>query len=78
VAWRFATHLPSDIAENIEVYTSHIGLGFSPAVLYATVDQLAQKVEDWRPMVRRNWQRFVYGPAKLESNDAPPAHAANE
>jgi hypothetical protein len=48
VAWRFATHLPSDIAENIEVYTSHIGLGFSPAVLYATVDQLAQKVEDWQ------------------------------
>ena len=36
-------------AENIEVYASHVGLGFNPAVVLAVLDRLAQPAGDWRP-----------------------------
>lgn len=35
--------------ENIEVYGSHSGLGFNPAVIYAVSDRLAQAPGEWRP-----------------------------
>jgi pimeloyl-ACP methyl ester carboxylesterase len=77
VPWRFATQQPAENAENIEVYGSHIGLGFSPSVFYATADRLAQSIDNWRPFERRGWKRFVYGPARLESKNLPLTHAAD-
>ncbi len=65
VPWQIATQQPTEIAENIEVYASHIGLGFSPAVLYAAADRLANRDGEWRPFERRGWKRLVYGPARL-------------
>ena len=83
VPWQIATHPTTEIAENIEVYASHLGLGFNPAVLYAVADRLANREGNWRPFERRGWKRFVYGPARLQrdespSNDRGAATAATE
>ncbi|MCZ6618402.1 MAG: alpha/beta hydrolase [Gammaproteobacteria bacterium] len=71
VPWQIATQQPTAIAENIEVYVSHLGLGFNPAVLYAMADRLANRDGTWRPFARFGWKRFVYGPARLEPDDSP-------
>lgn len=65
VHWRHATQVRSDIAENIEVFAAHIGLGFSPAVLYAIADRLSQREGRWQPFQRRGWKSLVYGAANL-------------
>ena len=70
VPWQTAIQKPTEIAENIEVYASHIGLGFSPAVLYAVADRLANREGQWRPMQRTSWKRLVYGPAILEPGNS--------
>jgi len=70
VPWQMATQQPSEIAENIEVYASHIGLGFSPAVLYAVADRLANRQGRWLPLQRTSWKRLVYGPAVLEPSSS--------
>ena len=70
VPWRIATQQPSDIAENIEVYTSHFGLGFNSAVLYAIADRLSNSADDWKKFRRNSWKRVVYGPAQLESDES--------
>lgn len=66
VPWQIASQRPTETAENIEVYGSHVGLGFNPAVLYAVADRLANPEGEWRPFQRRGWKLAVYGPAKLE------------
>jgi pimeloyl-ACP methyl ester carboxylesterase len=47
-------------AENIEVYGTHIGLGFNPAALFAVLDRLAQPEDDWRPFVPPAVLRLLY------------------
>jgi len=76
VPWQIATQQPSHIAENIEVYASHLGLGFNPAVLYAVADRLATHPDNWRPFQRSGWRRFVYGPARLDDRDEHSQTAA--
>jgi pimeloyl-ACP methyl ester carboxylesterase len=78
VPWQIATQRPTAIAENIEVYASHIGLGVSPAVLYAVADRLANRDGEWRPFERQGWKRLVYGPARLDENGSPSKPAANK
>ncbi len=63
VPWQFARQAPSPIAENVEVYGSHVGLGFNASTLYLLADRLAQHEADWRPFQRSGWKRWVYGPA---------------
>ncbi len=70
VPWRIATQQPSDIAENIEVFTSHFGLGVNSAVLYAIADRLSNGEDDWKKFRRNGWKRAVYGPAQLESDES--------
>ena len=77
VPWQIATQPTTDIAENIEVYASHLGLGFNPAVLYAVADRLANREGNWRPFERRGWKRFVYGPARLQRDDSPSRDRAD-
>jgi pimeloyl-ACP methyl ester carboxylesterase len=77
VPWQIATQTATEIAENIEVYASHIGLGISPAVLYATADRLANRDGHWQPFERQGWKRLVYGPADLDENDSPSKPAPN-
>jgi hypothetical protein len=41
-AWQACLNRDGPLAENIEVYGSHCGLGHNPAVIYAIADRLAQ------------------------------------
>ena len=65
VPWQVATQPPSEIAENVEVYASHMGLGFNPTVLYAVADRLSNPDGVWRPMQRTGFKRLMYGPADV-------------
>lgn len=67
VPWQIATQRPSAIAENVEVYGSHTGLGFNPTVLYAAADRLANRDGEWSPLQRTGLKRLMYGPADLTS-----------
>ncbi|WP_250474940.1 alpha/beta hydrolase [Caballeronia sp. GAFFF1] len=68
VAWQGCLERVSATSENIEVESSHCGLGHHPAVMYAIADRLAQPEGQWRPFDREaGWRRFVYGdPARGE------------
>lgn len=48
VAWRCSVERETDQSENIEVQSSHLGMGMNPAVLYAIADRLAQPEGDWQ------------------------------
>jgi pimeloyl-ACP methyl ester carboxylesterase len=49
VAWRACLDTPGPVTENIEVYSSHLGLGHHPAALWAVTDRLAQPQGIWHP-----------------------------
>ena len=49
VAWQACLEQESPRSENIEVRTTHIGLGFHAPALWATADRLAQPVGTWAP-----------------------------
>jgi len=42
VAWRACLDQPSRLAENVEVYASHLGIGNHPAALWVIADRLTQ------------------------------------
>jgi pimeloyl-ACP methyl ester carboxylesterase len=66
VAWQIAMEIPGPLTDNIEVYGSHCGLGFNPAVYYAVADRLAQAEGEFKPFDRRGWRAAVFGPAELQ------------
>jgi pimeloyl-ACP methyl ester carboxylesterase len=49
VAWRACLEEAGGQRENIEVNTTHIGLGFHPPALLVIADRLAQPPESWTP-----------------------------
>jgi len=48
-AWRSCAVDPGPLAENIEVESSHLGIGHHPVVLLAIADRLAQPEGAWKP-----------------------------
>jgi pimeloyl-ACP methyl ester carboxylesterase len=46
--WKTCIEQDSEIAENIEVFGSHCGMGFNPAIYYILADRLAQPQGEWR------------------------------
>lgn len=60
VAWQGCLELEGPQSENIEVESSHCGIGHHPASLYAVADRLAQPEGQWRPFERTGLRRFVY------------------
>jgi hypothetical protein len=48
VAWQNSLEREGPLSENIEVESSHIGMGVNPAVLYAIADRLAQPEDKWK------------------------------
>ncbi len=60
VPWQ-RSHLDlGDKRDNIEVYSSHIGLGFNPAVLYAVADRLALPQDTFTRFHRKGWRALTY------------------
>lgn len=51
VAWQACLERPGPIAENIEVRSTHVGLGFHAPAFWAIADRLAQPWDCWTPFV---------------------------
>ncbi|MDB5890874.1 MAG: alpha/beta hydrolase [Polaromonas sp.] len=62
INWHCTQEAKSDRTENIEVVSSHLGLGHHPAVLYAVADRLAQPEGAWAPFNRVARNSLVYPP----------------
>jgi hypothetical protein len=48
VSWRSCLQEDGPLTENIEVRTSHIGMGANPSTLLVIADRLAQPEDDWQ------------------------------
>lgn len=64
VSWRLCLEAKSPIAENVEVFGSHSGMGFNAAVAYVIADRLSQPIGDWRRFRPPLMLRGLYPPAK--------------
>jgi hypothetical protein len=64
VAWQCCLDNDRDAArphvENIEVVSTHCGMGHHPAVLYAVADRLAQPEDQWRRFAPTAAVRWMY------------------
>lgn len=49
-----------ETTENIQVYGSHSGMGFNPAIYYAIADRLAQAGEGWQAFKPPFWLSGLY------------------
>jgi pimeloyl-ACP methyl ester carboxylesterase len=68
VSWRCSVETQRDLAENIVVDSSHLGLAAHPAALYAIADRLAHPEGYWAPFHRRGWRGRIYSdPAKVRT-----------
>ncbi|WP_019204316.1 triacylglycerol lipase [Tsukamurella sp. 1534] len=47
--WETCLYPRTPLTENIEVYSSHLGMAVQPAALYATLDRLAAPLDEWAP-----------------------------
>ena len=47
-AWQSCRETPGPLSENIEVESSHLGIGHHPVVLLTIADRLAQRDGEWR------------------------------
>ncbi len=65
VPWRISCEQPGPGRENLEVLSSHLGLGVNAAVLYAVADRLSQCRGGWLPFESPWWLRPVLRPAKV-------------
>lgn len=60
VPWQHSVVPISPRAENIEVESSHLGLGVHPLTLYAIADRLAQPADAWQPFSRDGLRAWLY------------------
>lgn len=59
------------VSENVEVFSSHVGLVSNPLALAAVVDRLGQEPQDWRPF---SWREALARRARLLPPTGTPAH----
>jgi pimeloyl-ACP methyl ester carboxylesterase len=60
VPWQRSHLNAAPLRDNIEVHSSHVGLGFNPAVLYAVADRLALPDGEFEPFQRSGWRALTY------------------
>lgn len=60
VSWEGSLEVETDTTENIEIESSHCGLGHHPVALYAIADRLAQPEGQWAPFDRSGLRAFFY------------------
>jgi pimeloyl-ACP methyl ester carboxylesterase len=72
VPWRFAREPQAPQTDNIEVYSSHFGLGVNPTVLYAVADKLARPEGSLERFQRTGWKVALYGPATPHATEWSP------
>jgi pimeloyl-ACP methyl ester carboxylesterase len=68
VSWRCSIQEPGALTENIEVHSSHVGMGMNPLALYALADRLAQPIGAWQRFDVSGARRWFYPqPAAYEA-----------
>ncbi|MFT4008810.1 MAG: hypothetical protein QM655_02085 [Nocardioidaceae bacterium] len=67
VHWHACVYPAGPLTENVEVYSSHLGMGVQPAAVYAVLDRLAVDVANWTPFA---------APAKLRGYFPRPQQVA--
>jgi pimeloyl-ACP methyl ester carboxylesterase len=60
VPWTCSVAEEGALVENIEVESSHLGLGANPLSYYAIADRLAQPEGAWRPFERSGMKAWLY------------------
>ena len=60
VAWQCSVNPPGPRVENVEVPSSHIGLGVNPLAIHVVTDRLAQPEGQWRAFDRSGLRATVY------------------
>ena len=60
VPWQRSLIPTTSQRDNIGVHSSHVGLGFNPAVLYAVADRLALAESQFESFHRRGWRALTY------------------
>lgn len=60
VHWRTCLETKSAIAENVEVFGSHCGLGFNPSAAIVVADRLAQPEGQWKPFRSPLWVKSAF------------------
>lgn len=68
VSWQACVEDVDDQHENVAVYSSHLGFGHNPSVLWVIADRLAQPPGEWRPFRAPCLARPLYP----EPDVAPP------
>ncbi len=58
--WKTCIEEETPHTDNVEVYASHCGMGFNPAIYYVIGDRLAQPADKWRKFARTGARSFVY------------------
>jgi dienelactone hydrolase len=60
VSWQISSLPKGKLVENIGINTSHLGMGFHPAVLYAIADRLRQPEGCWTPFEIRGFRNLFF------------------
>lgn len=58
--WRCCMQRETPCSENVEIVSSHHGMGHHPAALFAIADRLAQPQGRWRRFERPPWGALLY------------------
>jgi len=59
-AWECCIEVEDSTTENIEVPSSHCGLGHHPFVMWAIADRLAQAEGEWKKFERKGLEHLMY------------------
>ena len=60
VSWQISRLPEGKLVENLGINTSHLGMGFNPAVLYAIADRLRQPEGQWAPFEIRGFRNLFF------------------
>ncbi len=60
VSWRCSVEQPGPMTENIELHSSHCGLGLNPLAMYVVADRLAQPAGHWKPFEPTGARRWFF------------------
>lgn len=64
-SWQSCCTEPGPLSENLEVDSSHLGIGHHPVVLLTIADRLAQPEDAWKPFAPPRGWRFPLVPRVL-------------
>lgn len=60
VAWQSCLEEEGPQRQNVEIFSSHVGMAHHPAALLVIADRLAQPEDRWKPYVPNAWSRWAF------------------